>query len=115
MTSLLHRATPLRKGLVDVTARIEQTETWFPKEPSTYSRRVGVLSQPFGGLRHPSHMDSPLNVRLRELLGQAQKETDGTRLMEIVKEIIVEFDSQDVGKPKPDGAVRDGMTGDGAS
>jgi hypothetical protein len=31
--SLIHRVTPLRKGLVDLTARIEQTETWFPKEP----------------------------------------------------------------------------------
>ena len=28
--SLIHRATPLCKGLVDVTVRIEQTETWFP-------------------------------------------------------------------------------------
>jgi hypothetical protein len=27
--------TPLRKALVDVTARIEQTETWFPKVPGT--------------------------------------------------------------------------------
>ena len=31
-TSLIHRATPLCKGLVDVTAHIEQTERWFPKE-----------------------------------------------------------------------------------
>lgn len=34
-TSLIHRATPLCNGLVDVTAHIEQTETWFPKEPGT--------------------------------------------------------------------------------
>jgi hypothetical protein len=31
----IHRVTPLRKALVDVTARIEQTETWFPKVPGT--------------------------------------------------------------------------------
>jgi hypothetical protein len=39
-TSLIHRATPLCKGLVDVTARIEQTETWFPKEPGTITVSV---------------------------------------------------------------------------
>ncbi len=32
---LIHRAAPLPEGTVDVTARIEQTEMWFPKEPST--------------------------------------------------------------------------------
>jgi hypothetical protein len=31
--SEIHRPTPLCKGLVDVNARIQQTETWFPKEP----------------------------------------------------------------------------------
>lgn len=34
------RATPLREGLVDVTARIEQTETWSPKAPGTIIVRV---------------------------------------------------------------------------
>jgi len=38
--SLIHRATPLGRGLLDVRAKIEQTETWFPKEPSTISLSV---------------------------------------------------------------------------
>jgi hypothetical protein len=38
--SLINRATPLCKGLVDVTVRIEQTETWFPKEPGMITVRV---------------------------------------------------------------------------
>jgi len=42
--SLIHRVTPLSKGLVDVTARIEQTETWFPKEPGMI--RVSVSDDP---------------------------------------------------------------------
>jgi hypothetical protein len=29
--SLVHRATPLHEGMADMTARIEQTETWFPE------------------------------------------------------------------------------------
>jgi hypothetical protein len=33
--SRIYRATPLGDGLVDVTARVEQTERWFPKEPGT--------------------------------------------------------------------------------
>jgi hypothetical protein len=41
-TSLIHRATPLCKGLVDVTAHIEQTERWFPKEPGTITVRVNA-------------------------------------------------------------------------
>ncbi len=39
-TPLIHRATPLCKGLVDVTPHIEQTETWFSKEPSTITASV---------------------------------------------------------------------------
>jgi hypothetical protein len=39
-TSLIHRATPLAPGLLDVTVRIEQTETWFPKAPGTIVIRV---------------------------------------------------------------------------
>jgi hypothetical protein len=31
--SNMHRATQLPAGLVDVTARIDQTEMWFPKDP----------------------------------------------------------------------------------
>jgi hypothetical protein len=38
--SRIHRVTPLCKGLVDVTARIEQAERWFPKEPSTITVSV---------------------------------------------------------------------------
>jgi len=33
--SLIHRGTPLPEGTVDVTARIEISEKWFPKEPGT--------------------------------------------------------------------------------
>lgn len=40
INSHIWRATPLREGLVDVTARIEQTETWFPKTPDTIVVRV---------------------------------------------------------------------------
>jgi hypothetical protein len=40
INSLIHRATPLGQGLVDVTARIEQMETWFPKAPGTIVVRV---------------------------------------------------------------------------
>lgn len=36
----VHRATPLGPGLVDVHARIEQTETWFPKAPGAIVVRV---------------------------------------------------------------------------
>ena len=39
-TLLIHRATPLCKGLEDVTAHIEQTEKWFPKEPGTITVRL---------------------------------------------------------------------------
>jgi hypothetical protein len=39
-TSVIHGATPLCKGLVDVTPHIEQTETWFSKEPSTITATV---------------------------------------------------------------------------
>jgi len=35
VTSLIHRKTPLCKGMEDVSVRIEQRETWFPKEPGT--------------------------------------------------------------------------------
>ena len=38
--SHIWRATPLREGLVDVTARIEQTETWFPNAPGAIVIRV---------------------------------------------------------------------------
>jgi len=40
--SLIHRVTPLCKGLVDVTASIKQTEMWFPKEPGTITVSVNV-------------------------------------------------------------------------
>lgn len=33
--SSMRRAGPLPQGLVDVTARIDQTEMWFPRSPST--------------------------------------------------------------------------------
>jgi hypothetical protein len=33
--SLIHRREPLPVGTLDVTARIEQKETWFPKEPGS--------------------------------------------------------------------------------
>ena len=38
--SAIHRAMPLRPGLVDTDARIEQTETWFPKPPGLMVVRV---------------------------------------------------------------------------
>jgi hypothetical protein len=40
-TSVIHRATPLCKGLVDVTAHIEQTERWFPKVGPKLSLAIG--------------------------------------------------------------------------
>ena len=40
VNSGIHRATPLRPGLVDTDARIEQTETWFPKPPGLMVVRV---------------------------------------------------------------------------
>jgi hypothetical protein len=39
-TSVIHRATPLCKGLVDLTAHIEQTEAWSPKEHGTITVSV---------------------------------------------------------------------------
>jgi len=41
-TSVIHRVTPLCKGLVDVTAHIEQTERWFPQGPGTITVRVNT-------------------------------------------------------------------------
>jgi hypothetical protein len=36
---------PVCKGLVDVNARIEQTETWFPKETGTIMVSVTGMLQ----------------------------------------------------------------------
>ena len=38
--SIVHRATPLGRGLLDVTVHIEQTEKWFPKAPGTIEVRI---------------------------------------------------------------------------
>lgn len=38
--SAIHRAMPIRPGLVDTDARIEQSETWFPKPPGLIAVRV---------------------------------------------------------------------------
>ena len=40
VNSGIHRATPHCPGLVDVDARIEQTETWFPKPPGLMMVRI---------------------------------------------------------------------------
>ena len=36
----VRRVTPLCAGIVDVTASIEQTETWFPKGPGTIAVKI---------------------------------------------------------------------------
>jgi hypothetical protein len=42
INSLIHRNTPLPKCMVDVTAQIEQTETWFPEGQGTITASVNV-------------------------------------------------------------------------
>ncbi len=43
--SLIHRREPLPVGTVDVTARIEQREMWFPKEPETIQIQASIVSE----------------------------------------------------------------------
>jgi Protein kinase domain len=43
-TSLIQRQMPLPEGTFDMTARIEQTEKWFAKEPGTTTGKVTLLA-----------------------------------------------------------------------
>src|SRR5260370_42343824 len=47
--SLIHRREPLPVGTVDVTARIEQREMWFPKEPETIQIQASIVSEEIQG------------------------------------------------------------------